>query len=81
MRFKLEIYQLQTTQKRRVYRINFIQQQGKKIHDQVFIFLTRSLIGDAMALAAAVKLVDNTLQTYEHEAELVATANGWNTRG
>lgn len=64
LRFKLEIYQLQTTQKRRVYRINFIQQQG-----------------DAMALAAAVKLVDNTLQTYEHEAELVATANGWNTRG
>ncbi|CEP19895.1 hypothetical protein [Parasitella parasitica] len=63
LRFKLEIYQLQTTQKRRVYRINFIQQQG-----------------DAMALVAAVKLLDQTLQTYEHEAELVATANGWNTR-
>ena len=28
LRFKLEIYQLQTNQKRRVYRINFIQQQG-----------------------------------------------------
>ncbi|KAI8049145.1 kinase-like domain-containing protein [Gilbertella persicaria] len=63
LKFKLEIYQLQTNQKRRVYRINFIQQQG-----------------DAMALAAAVKLVDKTLQTYEHEAELVATANGWNIR-
>lgn len=34
-----------------------------------------------MALSAAVKILDNTLQTYEHEAELVATANGWNTRG
>jgi hypothetical protein len=33
-----------------------------------------------MSLAAAVKLVDQTLQTYEQEAELVATANGWNTR-
>ncbi|KAG2229922.1 hypothetical protein INT48_008303 [Thamnidium elegans] len=64
LRFKLEIFQLQTMQKKRVYRINFIQQQG-----------------DAMALAAAVKILDNTLQTYEHEAELVATANGWNTRG
>ncbi|KAL9556857.1 hypothetical protein MBANPS3_001679 [Mucor bainieri] len=63
LRFKLEIYQLQTNQKKRVYRINFIQQQG-----------------DAMALVAAVKLLDQTLQTYEHEAELVATANGWNTR-
>jgi hypothetical protein len=31
-----------------------------------------------MALAAAVKLVDTTLQTYEQEAELVAAANGWN---
>ncbi|KAG1092960.1 hypothetical protein G6F42_019067 [Rhizopus arrhizus] len=63
LRFKLEIYQLQTNQKKRIYRINFIQQQG-----------------DAMALVAAVKLLDQTLQTYEHEAELVATANGWNTR-
>lgn len=33
-----------------------------------------------MALAAAVKLVNQTLQTYEREAELVATANGWATR-
>lgn len=64
LRFRLEIYQLQTNQKRRFYRINFIQQQG-----------------DAVSLAAAVRLVDQTLQTYEHEAELVATANGWNTRG
>ncbi|KAI9487825.1 MAG: kinase-like domain-containing protein [Benjaminiella poitrasii] len=63
LRFKLEIYQLQTTQRKRIYRINFIQQQG-----------------DAMALAAAVKLLDQTLQTYEQEAELVATANGWNIR-
>lgn len=37
-------------------------------------------VGDAMSLVAAVKLLDQTLQTYEHEAELVATANGWNTR-
>lgn len=35
--------------------------------------------GDAMALVAAVKLVNTTLQTYEQEAELVAAANGWNT--
>ncbi len=33
-----------------------------------------------MSLVAAVKLVDQTLQTYEQEAELVATANGWNSR-
>jgi hypothetical protein len=33
-----------------------------------------------MALVAAVKLLDQTLKTYEHEAQLVAAANGWNTR-
>ena len=38
------------------------------------------LLGDAMALTAAVKLVDKTLQTYEYEAQMVATANGWNIR-
>lgn len=30
-----------------------------------------------MALAAAVRIVDRTLQVYEQEAELVSAANGW----
>lgn len=60
LKFKLEIYQLLAAQKRGVYRISFIQQQG-----------------DAMALAAAVRIVDKTLQVYEQEAELVSAANGW----
>ncbi|KAI9275312.1 kinase-like domain-containing protein [Sporodiniella umbellata] len=60
LKFKLEIHQLLAAQKRGVYRISFIQQQG-----------------DAMALAAAVRILDKTLQIYEQEAELVSAANGW----
>lgn len=41
LRFKLEIYQLQTAQKRRIYRINFIQQQGMK---SIKIFFFSSLL-------------------------------------
>ncbi|KAG2224244.1 hypothetical protein INT45_000275, partial [Circinella minor] len=33
--------------------------------------------GDAVALMAAVRMVDRTLQAYEQEANLIATANGW----
>ena len=33
--------------------------------------------GDAVALMAAVRMVDRTLQAYEQEASLIATANGW----
>lgn len=77
----MEIYQLQTNHKKRIYRINFIQQQGRLIQIMKCIQIAHALhLGDAMALVAAVKLLDQTLQTYEHEAELVATANGWNTR-
>lgn len=77
----MEIYQLQTNHKKRIYRINFIQQQGRLIQIMKCIQITHALhLGDAMALVTAVKLLDQTLQTYEHEAELVATANGWNTR-
>lgn len=43
----------------------------------MFFFTKLVLIGDAMALAAAVRLVDKTLQIYEQEAELVSAANGW----
>lgn len=78
MKFKLEIYQLLAAQKRGIYRISFIQQQGNIDLNIGCPFFTKLiLIGDAMALAAAVRLVDKTLQIYEQEAELVSAANGW----
>jgi hypothetical protein len=81
VKFKIEIFQLYSAKKKFVYRINFIQQQGneKKKHRKKKVYLILAL-GDAMTLATAVKMVDQTLQTYEHEAELVTTANGWTTR-
>jgi hypothetical protein len=51
----------------------------KKKNKKKKVYLILAL-GDAMTLATAVKMVDQTLQTYEHEAELVTTANGWTTR-
>lgn len=36
-----------------------------------------TIIGDAVALMTAVRMVQRTLELYEHEANLIATANGW----